>query len=135
MPLSKQQNRLLHVAKAKLGLSEDAWRSCLVQLAGVESSTELDRDGFDAIMGYFAYLGFHPVVPRGPTYGARPGFATPAQVQFIRDLWAELTRGAAEDALNKWLKRCWKVDSLRFLTAGDARKAITALKAMKKRAA
>lgn len=135
MPLSRKQLALLHVAKAKLGLGEDAWRSRLVQLAGVESAAGLDRDGFDAIMGYLEYLGFQPVVLRGPSYGARPGFASPVQVLLIRDLWAELTHGAAEDALNTWLLRCWKVESLRFLTSGDARKAITALKAMKKRAA
>lgn len=135
MPLSKKQKALIHVAKAKLGLGEDAYRSCLVQIAGVESSAELDRDGFDAIMGYFEYLGFRPVVPRGPTYGERPGFASPAQVLLIRDLWAEYTHGAAENALNTWLARCWKVASLRFLTKADAQKAITALKAMKARAA
>lgn len=135
MALSRKQYALLNVAKGKIGLDEDAYRSCLVQIAGVQSATDLDRDGFDALMAYFEYLGFLPVVPRGPTYGARPGMATPAQVQFIRDLWAEYTGEGREDALNKWLLRCWKVSSLRFLTKADAQRAITALKAMKARAA
>lgn len=135
MPISKKQLALIHVARSKLGISEDEYRACLVQIAGVESSTHLDRGGFEAVMGFFEYLGFAPLNPRGPTYGDRPGFATSAQLQLIRELWHEYTGGAKEDALNKWLLRCFKVSSLRFLKMEQARKAITALKAMKSRAA
>ncbi|WP_292953737.1 hypothetical protein [Paracoccus sp. (in: a-proteobacteria)] len=35
--------------------------------------------------------------------------------------------------MNRWLERCFKISSLRFLTAAAAPKAITALKAMKAR--
>lgn len=86
MPPGTKQHALLDVAKAKPGLDEDAYRSCLFQFAGVESARELDQDGFDAILAYFGCLGFLPVIPRGPTHGARPGVATPAQGPFIRDL-------------------------------------------------
>jgi len=59
-----------------------------------------------------------------------------AQLEFIRDLWHEYTRGkAGEDELNKWLLNKWKVASLRFVTSDMARKMITALKAMKSRKA
>lgn len=135
MPLNCKQIALIHVAKAKLGIAEDDYRACLVQIAGVTSSAELDRAGFEALMGFFEYMGFTPLNPRGAVYGDRPGFASSAQVQLIRELWHEYTRGGKEDALNKWLLRCFKVSSLRFLKKEQGQKAITALKAMKSRVA
>ncbi|NRB19768.1 MAG: DUF1018 domain-containing protein [Rhodobacteraceae bacterium] len=60
-----------------------------------------------------------------------------AQIELIRTLWGEFTRDAydGEDGLNKWLERSWKTSSLRFLKVETAPKIITALKAMKARAA
>ena len=136
MPISRNQNSLLHVAKAKLRLSDELYRTALVQVAGVTSSAELNADGFAAMMGLFEHLGFRPLDRRGPAYGERPGMASFAQIQLIRALWAEYTRDrAGEDELNKWLLRSFRLSSLRFLTATAAPKVITALKAMKTRAA
>ncbi len=136
MPISRNQKALLHVAKAKLRLSDELYRSALVQIAGVTSSTELEREGFEAVMGLFEHLGFRPLDRRGPAYGARAGMASFAQIELIRALWAEYTRDRAGEAeLNTWLLRCFRVSALRFLTAEAAPKVITALKAMKKRAA
>lgn len=120
----------------KLEWGEEFVRTALVQIAGVTSSKDLDGDGFEAMMGFFEYCGFAPLTKRGPNYGQRPGMASFAQIELIRDLWHEYTRGkAGEDELNTWLERCWKVSSLRFLRAASAPKVITALKAMKSRAA
>jgi len=136
MPISRNQKALLHVAKAKLRLSDELYRSALVQIAGVTSSTELEREGFEAVMGFFEYCGFRPLDRRGPVYGERAGMASFAQLELIRALWAEYTRGRAGEAeLNTWLLRCFHVSALWFLTAEAAPKVITALKAMKKRAA
>lgn len=136
MSISPKQLALLHVAKGKLALSDDTFRTILVQIAGVTSSKELDRAGFEAILGYFEYLGFAPLTSRGQNYGNRPGMASFAQIELIRALWAEYTvfKGD-EDGLNKWIEKCFKVSSLRFLRADMAPKVITALKAMKARAA
>jgi len=131
MTINNKQKALLHVAKSKLELSDSTYRSVLVQIAGVTSSTELDRAGFEAILGYFEYLGFTPLVATGIDYGKRPGMASFAQLELIRQLWTEWS-GADEDAgLNTWLNRSFKRASLRFVLAGDAAKIITALKAMK----
>ena len=135
MTLSNRQKALLHVAKTKLGLDDDLYRLALVRLAGVTSSTELDQDGFDAVMGFFEQCGFNPTRRTGPNYGARPGFASPAQCELIRALWQEWSGQPDAPGLDTWLRRTFKVDSLRFLTAADAPKAITALKAMKRRLA
>lgn len=134
MSISKKQKAILHVAKGKLKVSDTQYRTALVQIAGVESSTDLDQGGFEAMMGLFEYLGFAPLTARGPDYGARPGMASFAQIELIRVIWSEYTKGADEDALNKWLLRSFKVSSLRFLTKAAGQKAITALKHMKRRA-
>jgi len=136
MTLTPKQNRLLHVARSKLNLSDDVCRSALSELAGVTSSTELDQDGFTVLMGFFEYLGFAPLEAKGPNYGDRPGMASFAQLELIRTIWREFTRGAGTEAsLTKWLERSFRVTSLRFLTKSDGQKAITVLKAMKSRAA
>ncbi|RBO54524.1 regulatory protein GemA [Rhodovulum sp. BSW8] len=136
MTISGNQIKLLHVARRKLRLPEAAYRMVLVELAGVTSSKDLDRDGFQAVMGYFEWLGFAPTRARGQDFGERPGMASFSQLELIRTLRVEFTRcdGAGETSLNAWLEHYWKVSSLRFLTMADARKVITALKSMKRRA-
>jgi hypothetical protein len=49
--ISKAQKAILHVAKAKLAVPDDQYRTILVQVAGVTSSTELDQAGFEGVMG------------------------------------------------------------------------------------
>lgn len=136
MSITNNQLKLLHTAKGKVEMTEATFRSALTQIAGVTSSKELDTDGFEAMMGFMEYCGFTPLTARGPNFGDRPGMASFAQIELIRVLWHEYTHGkAGEDELNKWLERYWKVSSLRFLRSQNAPKVITALKAMKSRAA
>lgn len=133
--ISNSQKALLHVAKGKLRMDDDTYRQVLVRIAGVTTSKDLDRPGFEAVMGFFEYLGFQPIDNTAPRYGERPGMASFAQIELIRDLWREIHRDRAcdDDALAGWLRKYQKVDSLRFLTADGARKVITAFKAWKAR--
>jgi hypothetical protein len=135
MTITKPQKAILHVAKAKLALDDDTYRQCLVRIAGVTSSVELDQAGFEAVMGFFDYCGFRPMGKGAPRYGNRPGMATFAQLELIRELWREL-HGQAEcddNHLIAWLLKYHKVASMRFLTLEAARKVIVALKAWKAR--
>ena len=138
MALTRKQTALIHVAKKQLGLGDDDYRAVLLHEAGVDTSRELDNDGFTAVMRRFQALGFKPSADP-PSYGGnRPGMATPAQVAYIRSLWKEYTDGTGDDrSLGKWLQRTVKVSDLRFVSYGAARKAITGLRAMvnKKKAA
>ncbi|MEX2617278.1 MAG: regulatory protein GemA [Alphaproteobacteria bacterium] len=132
MSLSRKQTALVHIAKKQLALTEDEYRGVLAKTAGVESCSELDGYGFEAVMQYFAALGFKSGFTES-FFGHRPGRASPSQVGLIRKLWTEYTDGKGDDAsLGKWLDRTFHISALRFLTAQDAPKAITALKAMKK---
>lgn len=137
MTISKAQITILHVAKAKLAMDDDCYRSVLAKCAGVTSSTELDVAGFTSVMGFFEYCGFTPRSATGANYGNREGMATYAQLELIRTLWLETTRMQTldETAMTKWLVRCFKVSSLRFLTKATAPRVITALKFWKSRAA
>lgn len=135
MTISRQQKAILHVAKAKLGWDDDCYRLALVRIAGVTTSSDLDQAGFEAMMGFAEYCGFRPLAKGAPRYGNRPGMATFAQLELIRELWRELhDQDACDDeALTGWLLKYHKVSSMRFLTLDAARKVIVALKAWKAR--
>lgn len=129
----KSKVGLIHVAKAKLCLTDDDYRAILRRVVGVESSKDLDDIGFTLVMEHFAGLGFKSDF-QGRSFGERTGMASTRQVEMIRNLWREYTDGAGTDAtLGKWLDGTFKVSALRFVTSDQARKAITALKKMKER--
>ena len=132
MGLVRKKISLVHVAKKKLGLSDDDYRAVLLRAAGVSSSRDLDDWGFNQVMQEFARLGFQSDFGRRNLVARRnPFMASSAQLGYIRRLWSEYTDGEGTDAsLGKWLERSFKVSSVRFITADLAPKAITALKAM-----
>lgn len=133
--LTHKQIALVHVAKKQLQLTDGQYRAVLRQEAGVESSRELDVEGFERVMQYMAALGFRSSFTR-TFYGHRPGMATPRQVGLIRELWQEYTDGKGTEAsLAKWLDRTFHVSALRFLPKEAAPKAIGALRTMKKQKA
>ena len=43
--------------KGKLNLTDGEYRAALVHIGGVTGSTELDRDVFEAFMGFFEWMG------------------------------------------------------------------------------
>lgn len=136
MSLTNPKYAVMAIARNKLDMSDNEYRSALTLIADVTSTSELDQEGFEAMMGYFEWRGFVPGRAKGPNYGKRPGMASFAQLELIRTLWQEYTHRKGDEAsLTKWLERTFKITSPRFLTMNDARKAISALKAMKSRAA
>lgn len=135
MTLTNPQKAILHVAKSKLHWDDETYRMVLVRIAGVTTSKDLDQDGFAAVMGFAEYCGFRPLERGAPRYGDRPGMATFAQLELIRELWRELHDQATcdDEHLTGWLLKYHKVSSMRFLTLEAARKCIVALKAWKAR--
>ena len=65
--INNAQKGLIHVAKAKLGLSDEEYRGALASYGGgAESSLDLDQDQFKAVMKYFEACGFQQLYkPRG----------------------------------------------------------------------
>ena len=130
MTIAREKISVIHVAKSRLGLDEGTYRELLRNVAGVESSRDLDDAGFDLVMAHFERLGFKSDFGRR-NMGNRIGMASPAQVEKLRGLWSDYTTGEGTDAsLGHWLHRQFKVSALRFLTTGQAHKAIGALSVM-----
>ena len=131
---TETRSRLIHVAKRQLGLDDATYRHILQDVAGVQSSKDLDDGGFADVMDYFDRLGFRST-SAAREFGHRRGMASPAQIGTIRKLWTEWATDGSEKSLNAWIERCFHVSSLRFLTNDNASKAITGLRAMAKRPA
>ena len=132
-PLATEKVRLVQVARRRLNLQEDDYRSLLMRAGGVSSCTHLSEAGFRQLMEMFAYLGFQSTSAVS-NFRRREGFATSGEVAAIRRLWREYTAGEGKAAnLDKWLESTFHVSALRFLPAEKGPKAIAALRAMQRR--
>jgi len=125
---------MLHVAKAQLGLDDDAYRAMLKRAAGVDSSRRLDGVTFGWVLAELERLGWKAPAARRSFGGLRVGMVTDAQAHLIRTLWDDFTGGrGTEKGLDRWIERQFKVSALRFLPRHKAAKAIAALKEMNNR--
>jgi len=130
MIMTKEKLAVIHLAKKQLGLSDEAYRQMLSELAGVESAKDLGEHGFEAVMFRFYRMGFQSTWNKR-NLGYRRATASPRQVAMIKTLWHQFTEGQGDEAsLGKWLEGKFKVSSVRFLDAKTAHKACGALKRM-----
>jgi hypothetical protein len=128
MSISKPKLKLLHTAKNKLHLSDPEYRAILREAAGVSSARELEEDGFEQVLARFQALGFK-TRREERSFGDRPGMATPAQLELIRDRWRQYS-GGHDAGLEHWIEKWFGITALRFLDREAAGKALTALKRM-----
>ena len=63
LAIGRKKKALVHVAKEDLRLDEVSYRQILKGVAGVESSTQLTREGFDKVMARFHDMGFKGLLP------------------------------------------------------------------------
>src|SRR4030065_2908911 len=63
MPIGRKKKALIHIAKSDLHLDDISYRQILKGVAGVESATELTREGFDKVMKRFQKMGFKGLLP------------------------------------------------------------------------
>lgn len=123
--ISNAQKAILHVAKAKLHLEDDFYRSILRENAGVESSTDLTNKGFDKVMKRLEQLGFYNTARRRK--GRPLDSITPEQLAHIRDLYGQLgwSEQSRQMGFNKrCCRRSWPQSK------SDGIKVIEGLKAM-----
>lgn len=119
MSLTPRQIQLLHVARSKVGMTEEHYRALLSRF-GAQSSKDprLQPRDYDEMMAVFAQLGFRPKrrSPRG----------SGAQTALID----RLCRGHGVDAARRAgiVKRVTGKDSERFCDTKDLSKVIQALK-------
>lgn len=129
--ISAAQKTLLHVAKAKLQLADEDYRSLLEAEAGVTSSNDLDNSGLDRVLRRLGKLGFVNTAHRAKRRPQPAGLVTPDQQQLMRELYEKLgwTDVARQMGFSK--RACKKAFPQ---TRGDAIKVIEGLKGMLKRA-
>jgi hypothetical protein len=100
--IGRKKKALVHIAKEDLHLHEKSYRRILKGVAGVESSTQLNREGFKKVMNRFQEMGFkgllpHPYhpTPKGrlipPDSPLGQESITPGQTDFISYLLEELS--------------------------------------------
>ena len=118
--------RLIHVAKQKIGLTEDAYRALLEGTTGKTSSTELTITELEAVLKALKGLGFQ--VKKMPLKAEEVGRATAEQIQYIKGLWELSARIKTEAALNAFIKRITGVPYLRWLDVKTAQKVILAVR-------
>lgn len=63
MPIGRKKKALLHIAKENLHLDEETYRQILKGVAGVESATQMTREGFEKVMNRFQEMGFKGLLP------------------------------------------------------------------------
>jgi Protein of unknown function (DUF1018) len=76
--IGQKKKSLIHVAKSNLHLDDSSYRQILKGVAGVESSTELTREGFEKVMRRFEAMGFKGLLP-SPYHPAPKGRLIPFQ--------------------------------------------------------
>jgi len=140
--IGRRKKALVHIAKEDLHLDEESYRQILKGVAGVESSTQLNREGFQKVMRRFQEMGFkgllpnpyHPspkvrLIPSDSSVGQES--ITSSQCDFISYLLDELNWG--EDHYHAFCKRIIKSSAPK--TKRDGQKIIIGLMAiMRKRA-
>ena len=133
----KHWTKIIHVAKSKTGLDEEAYRALLAGAAGVESATEITTKAqYDEVMRAFRNLGFTPSRRRAvEPQNQRPAdMITARQEYYIRGLWELASRAKDERSLRGICKRITGVDDLSFCPKSKASALILALRDIAKKA-
>jgi hypothetical protein len=63
MPIGRKKKAIVHIAKGDLHLDEESYRQILKGVAGVESATQLTKEGFEKVMKRFQEMGFKGLLP------------------------------------------------------------------------
>ncbi len=132
--MSKQWVQIIHIAKAKTGLDDEAYRALLWGAAGVDSATQIrTSQQYTAVMAGFANLGFQ--VQKRENQSTRPAnMITARQEYYIRGLWELASRAKDERSLRGICKRITGVDDLSFCPKSKASALILALRDIAKKA-
>jgi len=127
--INKKQISLIHVAKAKLGLSEEEYRTILKTYGYTESSRYLDDLGMERVMQVFRELGFKKKKkPRRPDLSI---LASEAQRKIIYHLMEDL--GWIPRRLYGFIQKMTVKDIPEQLTKEEASKVIEGLKKIRDR--
>jgi hypothetical protein len=120
--------QMIHIGKAKLGMSDDAYRAFLSSVCGRDSCQKMTIRQLERVLKVMRDNGFEQTPNR--VKPEEKGRATLEQLEYIKGMWAVCARNKGDSALAAFVKRIAHVDSLRFLTVDLAKKVILALREM-----
>ena len=63
MSIGRKKKAVIHIAKENLHLDDESYHQVLKGVAGVESSAQLTREGFDKVIARFREMGFKGLLP------------------------------------------------------------------------
>jgi len=125
----------IHIAKTRLGMSDDDYRAMLRSVAGVDSASKLDARGRASVLAHLYKAGFRATKPNA-TPKDRAKRKSPASK--IRALWLDLhglgaVKDPSEAALSAFCHRMTGVDRAEWLNTDQANKVIEGLKDWRRR--
>lgn len=133
-PISKEQIKIIHTLKSKMGMSESDYRQRL-ERAGVKSSKELT---FEQAKRFINSLKRDEAKKNGKVYAGKAYGSeriSERQISMVRAMWEEVSYlsdpAAREAGLNALVKRLYHVDMLNWLPRRDAEKLVKTLWCMK----
>jgi phage gp16-like protein len=122
----------IHVAKKQLGLDDDTYRAKLSNITGKTSTKDMSEDERQRVLTVFRNEGFAPAGAQRRQNGRQKlsgKFAKKLQALWIAGWNLGIIRDRDDAALVAFVKGRTGLDHVRFLhDAGDARRAIEALK-------
>lgn len=125
----------IHIAKSQLGLDDDTYRDLATRITGKSSSKAMTESERQILLTEMERLGFK-VTSKSNQKRLEGKFATKLQALWIAGYNLGVVTNGSDEALIAFVKRQTKLDHVRFLhDAGDAYKAIEALKRWLNRAA
>jgi phage gp16-like protein len=131
--------RLIHIAKAQLGLDDETYRALLRRETDGQASSTKDMPigHLEKVLDRMKASGFTVTVPAGK--GEQRRLADDGQSRKIRHLWLELhqagvVRSPEESALASYVKRLTRVSALQWLSTEQASVVIETLKKWLERA-
>jgi phage gp16-like protein len=118
--------QMIHIGKAKLGMSDDAYRAFLAGNCGRDSCKEMTTRQLEQALKAMRNNGFEQAPNR--VKPSEKGRATLEQLEYIKGMWAACARNKSDSALAAFVKRIAHVDSLRLLDVERSQKVILALR-------
>jgi phage gp16-like protein len=123
--ITNRQKAMIHVARAKVGMSEDDYRAMLSGF-GVESSKQLTQGKFDAVMQHFGKLGFASLQARYKVKSSRDMLRSK-----VKAILADL--GLTDSYADSISKSRFGVDTWGWLKADELHKLVAMLTYHQKR--
>jgi len=124
--INNRKKALIHVAKSKIGMTENEYRDLLGSV-GVKSSVNLNDRTFSTVMEHFKKLGFKPMRSKSPA-------GIKSKDRLLRKITALIIDlGKTNNYVDAMSRHMFRVDAYRWCSADQLYKIVAALSKHQKR--